>query len=612
MASLWAELKRRNVVRVAIAYVIVSWLILQLTDVLLPLLILPEWVGRLVFLILLVGFPLALFFAWAFELTPEGLRKEKEVDRSTSITHVTGRKLDRTIIVVLLVALAVFVVERFLLLPGRTTLTDSGQEIVTTEVQQSIAVLPFVNMSSDPEQEFFSDGLSEEILNLLAKIPELKVIGRTSSFAFKGKNEDLRVIGEALGVNTVLEGSVRRSGDRIRITAQLIDVSDGAHLWSETYDRTMTDVFEIQDNVAGEIIESLKLHVGAMPQRGRPTNHIEAYSLFLKARAAVSRWEFPEAIDSLKKAVEYDPNFAEAFELLAVAYWAAAGTTTKVAEGQRLVFAMARRALAINPDLVLAQSLATSGDIDNYSFLREIEALERVVRLQPGETNALQMLSYDLIEAGYLREAIGVAQKLVELEPLSVAAYARLSESLLGVNRNEEALNALEVAIELGGDVLGGGKAFQLVLNGRIDEAIPHLAAWFEWHNVPPELAHDFIKEGRRADTGAKFLDKQIRMIVGSVPDESKNNVNRLLIPWYGALGQMDRYFEIILEIDANASTWTAADDLMFFGTMMRGQGFTSHPNYLVAAEAIGIVDLWEQRGSPDFCEKANSEWVCE
>jgi TolB-like protein/Flp pilus assembly protein TadD len=612
MASLWRELKRRNVVRVAMAYVIVSWLILQLTDVLVPLLTLPEWVGRLVFLMLLVGFPLALFFAWAFELTPEGLKKEKDVDRSASITHETGRKLDRTIIAVLLVALVVFAFERFILLPDRATPTGTGEEIVASVDQPSIAVLPFVNMSSDPEQEYFSDGLSEEILNLLAKIPELKVIGRTSSFAFKGKNEDLRVIGEALGVNTVLEGSVRKSGDRIRITAQLIDVSDGAHLWSETYDRTMTDVFEIQDNVAGEIIEALKLHVGAMPQRGRPTNHIEAYSLFLKARAAVNRWEIPEAIDSLKKAVEYDPNFADAFELLAVAYWAAAGTTTKGAEGQRLVFAMARRALAINPDLVLAQSLATSGDIDNYSFLREIEALERVVRLQPGETNALQMLSYDLIEAGYLREAIGVAQKLVELEPLSVAAYARLSESLLGVNRNEEALNALEVAIELGGDVLGGGKAFQLVLNGRIDEAIPHLAAWFEWHNVPPELAHDFIKEGRRADTGAKFLDKQIRMIVGSVPDESKNNVNRLLIPWYGALGQMDRYFEIILEIDANASTWTAADDLMFFGTMMRGQGFTSHPNYLVAAEAIGIVDLWEQRGSPDFCEKANSEWVCE
>jgi TolB-like protein len=612
MASLWRELKRRNVVRVAMAYVIVSWLILQLTDVLVPLLTLPEWVGRLVFLMLLVGFPLALFFAWAFELTPEGLKKEKDVDRSASITHETGRKLDRTIIAVLLVALVVFAFERFILLPDRATPTGTGEEIVASVDQPSIAVLPFVNMSSDPEQEYFSDGLSEEILNLLAKIPELKVIGRTSSFAFKGKNEDLRVIGEALGVNTVLEGSVRKSGDRIRITAQLIDVSDGAHLWSETYDRTMTDVFEIQDNVAGEIIEALKLHVGAMPQRGRPTNHIEAYSLFLKARAAVNRWEIPEAIDSLKKAVEYDPNFADAFELLAVAYWAAAGTTTKGAEGQRLVFAMARRALAINPDLVLAQSLAISGDIDNYSFLREIEALERVVRLQPGETNALQMLCYDLIEAGYLQEALEVAQKLVELEPLSVAAHARLSESLLGVNRNEEALNALEVAIELGGDVLDDGKAFQLVLNGRIDEAIPHLAAWFEWYNVPPDLAHDFIKEGRSVDTGAKFLDEQIPIIVGSVPDDSKNNVKRLLIPWYVVFGHIDRYLEIILEIGPGASTWTAADDLMFFGTMMRGQGFTAHPKYLEAAESMGIVALWEQRGPPDFCEKSNGEWVCE
>ena len=338
MASLWDELKRRNVVRVAIAYVVVSWLMLQLTDVLLPLLILPEWVGRLVFLLLFIGFPLALFVAWAFELTPDGLKKERDVDRSTSITHATGRKLDRMIIAILLVALAVFAVERFVLLPERATPADLGQEIVASEYQQSIAVLPFVNMSSDPEQEYFSDGLSEEILNLLAQLPELKVIGRTSSFAFKGKNEDLRIIGEALGVNTVLEGSVRKSGERIRITAQLINVSDGAHLWSQTYDRTMTDVFEIQDNVAGEIIEALKLHVGVIPERGRPTDHVEAYSLFLKARALQNEWNPDGAIDHLNHAVELDPNFAEAYELLAFSYWMAAGISTKAAEGQRLVF----------------------------------------------------------------------------------------------------------------------------------------------------------------------------------------------------------------------------------------------------------------------------------
>ena len=239
MASVWEELKRRNVVRVAIAYVIVSWLVLQMTDVLIPLLALPEWIGRLIFLILLIGFPLAIFFAWAFELTPEGIKKEKHVDRSASVTHVTGRKLDFVIISVLTAALILFAVDKFYLTPSSNQVVESVREVVATDIQRSIAVLPFVNMSSDPEQEYFSDGLSEEILNLLAKVPDLKVIGRTSSFAFKGKNEDLRGIGKALDVSTVLEGSVRKSGDRVRITAQLIDVSNGAHLWSETYDRTL-------------------------------------------------------------------------------------------------------------------------------------------------------------------------------------------------------------------------------------------------------------------------------------------------------------------------------------------------------------------------------------
>jgi len=249
MASVWGELKRRNVVRVAIAYAIVAWLILQLSDVLAPMLSLPEWIGKLVLFILLIGFPLALIFAWAFELTPEGVKREKNVTRDQSITHATGRRLNTVIIAVLTIAVALFSFDKFVLGPAAPDSTTSVLEPIAAEIPQSIAVLPFVNMSSDPEQEYFSDGLSEEILNLLAKIPDLKVIGRTSSFAFKGKNQDLRAIGEALGARTVLEGSVRNSGERVRITAQLIDTSDGTHLWSEAYDRTITDVFAVQDDV---------------------------------------------------------------------------------------------------------------------------------------------------------------------------------------------------------------------------------------------------------------------------------------------------------------------------------------------------------------------------
>jgi len=205
--SLIDELRRRNVIKVAIAYAVIAWVLMQVAATTFPALKLPDWTITLVAVLLLIGFPLALIFAWAFELTAEGIKLEKEIVRSDSITHTTGRKLDFIIIGVLAIALIVFAVERFVLVPDMAPASDSAQEVVGTEVQQSIAVLAFVNMSDDPGNEYFSDGMSEEILNLLARIPGLKVIARTSSFAFKGKNEDLRVIVQMLGVKTLLKQS---------------------------------------------------------------------------------------------------------------------------------------------------------------------------------------------------------------------------------------------------------------------------------------------------------------------------------------------------------------------------------------------------------------------
>jgi TolB-like protein len=218
------ELKRRNVFRVGIAYLIIAWLLAQVSQLSLESFGAPEWVIKSVLLILIIGFPLAVFFAWAFELTPEGLKKEKDVDRTQSITTQTGRKLDRAIIGVLVVALGYFVFDKFSgssqpfdqTAAEQLVVEQTAGEQTITELEKSIAVLPFVNISSDPEQEYFSDGISEEILNALAKVHELKVAGHTSSFAFKGQNQDLRMIGEALGVNHILEGSVRKAGDKVR------------------------------------------------------------------------------------------------------------------------------------------------------------------------------------------------------------------------------------------------------------------------------------------------------------------------------------------------------------------------------------------------------------
>jgi TolB-like protein len=294
--SFFTELKRRNVFKVAAAYIIVGWLIMQAGDTLAPALHLPEWVNSLLAYFLILGFPLALFFAWAYEMTPDGIKKEKEVDRTQSVTHVTGQKLNYTIIALLVAALGYFVFDKFVLQPQKTAESTMALEQADTAKasdERSIAVLPFVDMSANSDNEYFSDGLSEELLNILAKIKELRVAGRTSSFAFKGKNEDLRIIGEKLNVNSILEGSVRKDDqrNRVRITAQLINVEDGYHLWSETYDRDLNDIFAIQDEIAHKVAMALRITLlGEDEARLEQvaSTEINAYDLYLKGLQGVN------------------------------------------------------------------------------------------------------------------------------------------------------------------------------------------------------------------------------------------------------------------------------------------------------------------------------------
>ena len=290
---LYKELKRRNVFRVTIAYVIIAWLILQVGDTLAPALHLPESINTALAFFLILGFPLAIFLAWAYELTPEGLKRERDVDRTKSITHVTGRKLDSFIIAVLVLALGYFVFDKFVLDPSRdaelvqaTTETVAKQATESREAEtadKSIAVLPFLNMSDDAANEYFSDGISEEMLNLLTKIPELRVTSRTSAFSYKGKDFKIADVGRELNVAYVLEGSVRKAGNKVRITVQLIEVDSDTHQWSETYDRTLEDIFAIQDEIAAAVVAQLKVALlGAVPMV-RETNP-QAYALFLQGR----------------------------------------------------------------------------------------------------------------------------------------------------------------------------------------------------------------------------------------------------------------------------------------------------------------------------------------
>jgi len=258
--SLFKELRRRNVIRVAAAYAVATWLLLQIVDVVVPLLTLPEWVGRFVLLLLAIGFPIALIFAWAFEMTPEGLKKESEVDRSQSIVDQTARKLNHAIIGILSVALIWFAWDKFSGSEYKSAdVTAVSVADVPVMMEKSVAVLPFVAMSRGEDDEYFADGLTEEILNSLAQLPELLVTSRTSAFSFKGQDLPVQEIAATLGVKNIVEGSVRRAGERLRVTAQLIRAEDGFHLWSENYDSTSTDAIEVQENIAEKIAVAMDI-----------------------------------------------------------------------------------------------------------------------------------------------------------------------------------------------------------------------------------------------------------------------------------------------------------------------------------------------------------------
>ena len=288
-ASLFVELKRRNVHRAAMFYAAAAWLLVQIATQVFPFFDIPNSTVRIVVIAVVIGFPFAMLFSWFYEWTPQGIKRESEIVHSDSITRETGKKLDkkldRAIIAVLSVAVVLLLANSFAPHKDASSLAAAPAAASTSlAVSKSIAVLPFTDLSPGKDQEYFSDGMAEELLNALAKVKDLKVAGRTSSFSFKGKNEDLRGIGKALGVTTILEGSVRKQGDKVRITAQLIQTDDGFHLWSESYDGDLKDVFELQERIARAITDALKIVlVGEQQQRLVPvaTSDPEAYALFL-------------------------------------------------------------------------------------------------------------------------------------------------------------------------------------------------------------------------------------------------------------------------------------------------------------------------------------------
>jgi TolB-like protein/Tfp pilus assembly protein PilF len=433
MPRLFEELKRRNVFKVGTAYVVLAWILAQITDVFLEPFGAPGWVIKTILLVLMAGFPMALFFAWAFEMTPEGIKKEKDVDRTQSITHETGQKLNLAIIFILILALGYFAFDKFMLAPGRDAelvrTTEEAQFVPAETVAKvkSIAVLPFVNMSDDASNEYFSDGISEEILNSLARVKELKVAGRTSSFAFKGKNQDLRQIGDALGVEHILEGSVRKAGTKVRITAQLIQVEDGFHLWSDTFDRELDDVFAIQDEIATAILIQLKAQLldGEQIVISTPAVNSEAYDYYLLARQRIyerSRPTLEAAADILDKAIAIDPNYAPAYAQRGITALLLSDDnygTLPEEQSQTQAKLYLDQALRLDPQ----QPEALAGLGLYYSHIpgkttESIETLEKALTINPNLINASNWLQSAYATAGRLIEQMAVLEQMAERDPL--------------------------------------------------------------------------------------------------------------------------------------------------------------------------------------------------
>ncbi len=456
--SFFNELKRRNVVRVGVAYVVVGWLTLQVADVILNNIEAPGWVFRTILLVLGIGLPVILLFAWAFELTPEGLRREAEVDRSQSIAPKTGKKLDRVIIAVLALALGYFAYDKFIGSAGDTdrpasSVPPAPGTAKTTNEEKSIAVLPLANRSAREEDQYFTDGMHDDLLTQLAKIASLKVISRTSVMRYRDTELPIPEIAKQLGVGTILEGGIQRAGDQVRINVQLIDTTTDEHLWAETYDRKMTaeNLFAIQSEITRQIVDALKATL--TPEEAariddRPTDNLEALQEFMKGQQVLAGRTVAginEAKAHFERAIELDPQFAQAFVGLANAdhlLFEYAG----LPEEETLDPAMELLSQALERSPELGEAYMVRGEIHRHR--KDFEASEadflRAQELLPGNATVLHWFSFLRKDQDRMGEYYDLLGRAHQLDPMSAVIHANWAMRPFYEGRDEESLEELQ------------------------------------------------------------------------------------------------------------------------------------------------------------------------
>ncbi len=615
MGQLFEELKRRNVLRVAIAYIVTAWLLLQVADVVLNNIEAPDWVFRAILLLVALGFPFALIFAWAFELTPEGLKREHEVDRTESITHITGRKLDFIIMAVMALALVYFAYDEFLLDPtgdelAVTATTQPADPARSERSELSIAVLPFVNMSDDPGNEYFSDGIAEEILNVLVRVEGIRVVSRTSSFAFKDKDIGIPGIAKELNVDHVLEGSVRKAGNTVRVTAQLIDVRTDSHLWSGTYDRELEDIFAIQDEISGQIVQALKVALGAgeaeaMIHAQKPTENLDAYELYLRGRYFWQRRgedNIRRAIGLFEQATELDPQFARAWSSLAAAHVTLPTySDTPTAEQYPLAVSAAQKALMLDDSL--AEAYAVLGDMARFDR-KWAEAKAHYVRAianEPKNSTAHLWYGEHLTSVGRVRDALEETLIAYNLDPLHPGTNVNLAWTYLLLGDANNALKYGVAAWDLGHPWGLYAQAMAHLRLGEFERAVGFAEQFGK--QFDDQLNPAFLKLFIEAKIDAAKRPLYLQTLA---ENESALPLD-IVLPGYAAFDRIDDAYRLV-------NLARDSIDGISWNTFWQGDlaAFRQDPRFAEFVTEQGLVDYWRENGWPDICQPVGDSVICE
>ena len=593
--AFFSELKRRRVGKVAIGYGAVAWMVTEASSVVMPALRLPEWTVTFVVVFLMVGFPVAMIMAWVFDVGPQGIKRTAPLRDETASMQVRLRVAYAAVVLLLMAGLGYLLYERGL---GRA---------MAGERHGSIAVLPFTNLSGDASKDYFSDGMSEELLNLLARVPGLQVASRTSAFAYKGRNVDIRQVGKDLGVETVLEGSVRQAGDQVRITAQLIDTETGFHLWSDTYDRQLADIFQVQDEIAGAIVDRLRIQLAPedqqLAQRTRaPTQNVEAYELYLQGRAVWKKRgeeNLKRAIELYQSALARDPAFARAHAALASAYVVMAGYTKEQGDEKKfnpMAETSARQALVLEPNIGEAHAVLAQINADRGDFLDAESGFFFAISLEPNEPTPHHWYSILLSRVGRLQAGLTQARRAYELDPSSPILAANLGNVLLQVGQDDEALRFVSLASELGLSKKEYGVEATVAI--RRGDWVDARRLMGEIDNIPDEIKPE---AQRFVDA---LADPKLRpeVVAGMRAIDPKIAPQAFFIGPYLQLGEVDLVFRILdEELRNDANSWVNNWDLGHVWTP-EGRRFRTDKRFGPLAERIGMVDYWKQYGYPDGC----------